>query len=230
MRNAGILTRLALSAWMVMTTAPAAQVPDNFAYTVAYFEVAPASARAAIDLLKQYREASRAEDGLDTMDLFHQIDRPGHFVFAEAWKDQTTFTAHAMAASTRQLEEKLRPLRIGPVDQRPYKSLAVGPRFTRPTGQAVYVVAHVDTIPSPGSDGPGLLRRLAEESRRDAGNLRFDVWQHTMRANHFTIVEAWQDQKALDAHAAATHTKQHRETLLPLAGSPVDERVYKAIE
>jgi quinol monooxygenase YgiN len=75
-----------------------------------------------------------------------------------------------------------------------------------------------------------LLARLAEASRQEAGNLRFDVVQHTMRANHFTVIEAWRNQQALDAHVAAAHTKQYRDTLQPMTGSPLDERVYKAID
>ena len=54
--------------------------------------------------------------------------------------------------------------------------------------------------------------------------------RHLMRANHFTIVEAWQSQSALDAHAAAAHTKQYRDTLQPMSGGPLDERLYKAVE
>ena len=81
---------------------------------------------------------------------------------------------------------------------------------------------------------PGWLRaegrRLADASRRDEGNLQFDVLQHAMRANHFTIVETWQNQKALDAHAAAEHTRQYRDALQPISGSPLDERLYKVVE
>jgi quinol monooxygenase YgiN len=51
-----------------------------------------------------------------------------------------------------------------------------------------------------------------------------------MRANHFTIVETWRDQQAFDAHVAAAHTRQYRDDVQPLTGSPLDERVYKAIE
>jgi quinol monooxygenase YgiN len=51
-----------------------------------------------------------------------------------------------------------------------------------------------------------------------------------MRANHFTVVEVWQDQKALDAHRAAAHTKEYRDTLQPVSGSPLDERWYKGVE
>jgi quinol monooxygenase YgiN len=48
--------------------------------------------------------------------------------------------------------------------------------------------------------------------------------------NHFTVIAIWQNQQALDAHDAAPHTKQYREVLQPISGSPLDERVYKAVE
>jgi quinol monooxygenase YgiN len=75
-----------------------------------------------------------------------------------------------------------------------------------------------------------MLTDLADASRREPGNVRFDVVQHTMRANHFTVVEVWRDQMALDAHVASPHTRQYRDALQPMTGSPLDERVYKAIE
>ena len=92
----------------------------------------------------------------------------------------------------------------------------------------MYVVTHVD-IGGPQPDAPGLLRNLAEASRSEAGCLRFDVIQHTMRANHFTIVEVWRTQQALDGHAAAAHTKEYRDRIQPMTGSPLDERVYRVV-
>ncbi|OLE76314.1 MAG: hypothetical protein AUG74_02925 [Bacteroidetes bacterium 13_1_20CM_4_60_6] len=115
-------------------------------------------------------------------------------------------------------------------DQRPYKTLSVASASAAADRRAVHVVAHVDTVGGGQSDAPALLTRLAEASRKEPGCLRFDVLQHAMRANHFTIVETWQTQQALDAHAAAAHTKQYREALQPMSGSPLDERVYKAVE
>jgi quinol monooxygenase YgiN len=82
---------------------------------------------------------------------------------------------------------------------------------------------------TPDQKVPPLLKRLAEMSRQDEGNIRFDVLQHTMRANHFTVIETWQTEKALDAHVAAAHTRQYRDEVQPMTGSPLDERVYKAV-
>ena len=88
----------------------------------------------------------------------------------------------------------------------------------------------VDTIGGAQGGGPDLVRKHAEASRKEAGNLRFDVLQHTMRANHFTVVEAWASRRAFEAHAAAAHTKQYREAMQPVTGSPIDERVYRSVE
>ena len=74
-----------------------------------------------------------------------------------------------------------------------------------------------------------MLKTLAEASRREADNLRFDVLQHTMRANHFQIFETWKDRKALDAHSAAAHTRKYRDDVQRFLGSPLDERLFKSI-
>jgi quinol monooxygenase YgiN len=130
----------------------------------------------------------------------------------------------------KQWQDALQPVRLSGYDQRPYKVLTVDSPRTGASPQTIFVVTHVDTIPGPQTDGPGLLKRLAEASRKEQGSVRFDVLQHTMRANHFTIIEAWQSQNPLDAHAAAAHTRQYRDTLQPMSGGPLDERLYKAVE
>jgi quinol monooxygenase YgiN len=186
----------------------------------------------AIALLKQYRDASAREDGFVSIELFEQIGRPGHFAVFEVWRDQKTFDARN-ASAQQQLRDALQPLRVSDYDQRPYKTISVddrrgGPgRGGRLEAAHVVVIAHVDVAPNPKV--AVMLSELAEASRKEAGSVRFDVVQHTMRANHFTVVEVWRDTKALDAHVAAAHTKQYRDTLQPMTGSPLDERVYRSI-
>ena len=48
-----------------------------------------------------------------------------------------------------------------------------------------------------------------------------------MRGNHFTVIETWRDQAALDAQWSR-RTPQYRDEVLPLTGSPLDERVFRA--
>ena len=179
----------------------------------------------AIALLKQYRDTSAKQDGFVSIELFEQLGRPGHFALFEVWRDQKAFDARD-AAVQKQLRDALQPIRVSDYDQRPYKTISLDDRRSgRPQGAQVVVVSHVDVAPNP--QVAVMLKDLAEASRKEPGNVRFDVVQHTMRANHFTVVEVWRDQKALDAHVASPHAKQYRDTLQPMTGSPLDERVYK---
>ena len=203
---------------------------DTAVYAVSYVEVMPSARAAMAAALKQYRDASRKEDGYVRLDLLEQIGRPAHFAVIETWKDQKAFDAHGMAVPVKQFRDALQPIRLSGYDQRPYKVLTVASASAEGNDQAIHVVAHVDTVGGPQVDAPGLLNRLAEASRKEQGCLRFDVLQNITRLNHFTLVATWQNQKALDAHDAAPHTKQYRDVVQPMSGSPVDERVYKAVE
>ena len=207
-----------------------AQAPaDTILYTVSYVDIMPSARATAVAALRQYRDTSRREDGYVRFEMLEQVGRPGHFAIVETWKDQKAFDAHEMAAHVTRLRDAIQPIRLSDYDQRPYKTLTVASGTAAGRGQEVHVVTHVDTFGGQ-ADAPGLLRRLAEASRREQGCLRFDVLQHTMRANHFTVIESWESPKALDAHAAAPHTKQYRDGLQPMSGSPLDERLYKAVE
>ena len=199
---------------------------DATVYAVTYVEVMPSSRAAATAALKQFRDASRKQEGCLRLDVFEQIGRPAHFAIIESWRDQQAFDARD--AVQKKLLDTLQPIRVSDYDQRPYKPLTVGSAAPAANSQAISVVAHADFVAAP--QAPALLKRLAEASRREEGNVRFDVVQHAMRANHFTVIETWQNQKALDAHAAAAHTRQYRDELHPVTGSPIDERVYKAVQ
>jgi quinol monooxygenase YgiN len=203
-------------------------LPATAFHAVSYVEViATAQGRAsAVSAFKGYLTGARMQDGFVRLEAFERTGRPGHFVFIETWRDQAAFDKRASAVQT-QLTDALKPIRVSDVDRRPYKTMTVAP--IAPTKRdTVYVITHVDASPTPQL--PMMLQRLAEDSRRDDGNLRFDIVQHTMRANHFTIIEAWRDRKAVDAHATAAHTRQYRDDFGPMAGSPLDERVFERVE
>ena len=203
---------------------------DAAIYVVAYFEVMPPSATEAAALLRQYSQASRTDAGLVDLEVLQQCARPDHFAIVETWQDQTAFEAHGSAAHTRAMHERLQTLRCSPYDERLHHgfALAAAPA-SRPTG-AIYAVTHADAIPPAKDDAMLLLKQLAEVSRHDDGNVRFEVLQQRSRLNHFTIVEIWRDQKALEAHVMAAHTRQFREQFQPMSGSLYDERLYMALD
>lgn len=220
-----LIAAIALSA-----TAVRAQTADTARYAVAYVEVAPSGVAQTTTAFRTYREAAGRETGLVATEFFEQIGRPGHFVVYETWRDQAAFDAHQAAASLSVLKDALQSIRVSGYDQRPYKTLTVAPPRGGAGRNAVVVVSHVDIGGGGKVDVPALLTKLAEASRAEPQCLRFDVTQHMMRANHFTVVEVWADQQALDRHAAAAHTKQYRDEVQPVSGSPLDERAYRRIE
>jgi len=94
---------------------------------------------------------------------------------------------------------------------------------------AYYVVTYVETAPGSQRQVAELIKKFGETSRNDAGNLRFETLQRIGAPYHFAILEAWNDKAAADAHAAAAHTKQFRDSLKPSQTAPYDERPHGAL-
>jgi quinol monooxygenase YgiN len=201
--------------------------PEGAVFAVGYVEAQAKQADAARAALARYRQVLERQPGCLGVDLFAQTDRLGHFAVVETWKDQAAFDVRDTAAK-RGLMEALAPIRVSDYDERPYKPLTLAPaRTAGADARNAFVVAHVDVAPN--TQAPMLLQELAAASRQEGGNLRFDVLQHAMRGNHFTVIEQWRNQEALDEHAAMPHTRAYRDALQPLTGSPLDERVYTRI-
>lgn len=94
----------------------------------------------------------------------------------------------------------------------------------------LYVVTHVDLTPNYIADGTALLQKFAADSHKDKGVVRFELLVDVGRKNHFTIVSVWENQAAFDAHLEAAHTRQLREKLQPMLGSPFDERLHYILQ
>ena len=203
--------------------------PDGPRFIVTYLEVAPASEEQALALMKTYRDATRRDDGNLKAEVLQRNARPGHFVIIEDWRDDAAWKKHRQAAHTTQLQDRLKGLRVSPYDERTHTGLTTG-RAASTSGGTALVVTHVDVIPPGQVQLREMLKTLADASRKETGNLRFDVLQG-VRQNHFTVLEAWRDQRAYETHVTAAHTKMFREELQPLAtdGAPYDERLYRVL-
>jgi quinol monooxygenase YgiN len=212
---------------VLLATSAFAQAPaDTTFYSVSYLEVKPAARANAITTLKGYRDVTHRDAANIRLEVFEQADRPGHFAIVETWKTAAAFDAKA--PQRKQLEDTMENMRVTAWDTRPYKTLTVASGTAEATPKSVYVISHVDVAPDPKI--AGLLTALATASRLEEGNIRFDVLLHTMRSNHFEVIETWQSQRALDNHAAAAHTRKYRDDLQASLGSPLDERIYRVIE
>ena len=207
------------------TPPPAIEGP---VYVATYVEVLPNAVKDGSALLKQYRDATRKDAGNQRAEVVEETNRPSRFVVLTIWADQKAFDAHGKAAHTGQFRDKLKAVHAAPYDERVGSGMAVAAKDALKSGSVV-VVTHVD-VPPPSKDTViPMLQQLAEASRKDAGNRRFEVQQQASRPNHFTVVEAWADHKAYDGHVLAAHTRQFRDKLGPMSCALYDQRLFKPV-
>jgi len=226
----------ALAMAMVSTAAPA-QAPaqdaaDPTVFIISYIEATYAGKNQVATQLKQLRDASAKDDGLIRYEVLQRVAPTNQFMALEIWKDQQAYDAHVASAHRKSFREKAAPLLLAPIDDRQGVTVSVDPlqaAKARATGSAIYVISHVDVGPPNRDKIIPALKTLAESSRKDSGNLRFDVAFQKNRTNHFKIIEVWKDQKSDEAHEVTAHAKEFRNVLTPLSGAMYDQRWYKAL-
>jgi len=197
-------------------------------YVVTYFEVAPAGSRKTTSLLRQFSATTRKEDGNAELTVLREISRPGRFAIIEAWRDKAAAEAHG--AAMKALGDKLQPLFAAPFDPRRFEPFSIAAPAKAADPGSVYVLTHVDVFPAGKEEAAGLVKQLAEDSRKDPGALRFDAILMEGRPNHFHLLEVWGDRQLREGHALADHTRQFRAKVQPLEGALYDERLYEVVK
>src|ERR1700693_1445248 len=96
--------------------------------------------------------------------------------------------------------------------------------------EPVHVITHIDLMPAGTATGVTLLKQFATATLKEKDCLRFEILQQDGRPNHLTLVATWKDKSAFDAHDSAPYTKEFREKMQPLIGSPWDERLHQIIK
>jgi quinol monooxygenase YgiN len=206
-----------------------AQAPAGTAYVVTYIEVAPSAQGEAADLLKAVAAASRKEAGNQRYDVLQRTDRDNQFAILEAWTDSKAAEAHAGGAPLKQFKDKLKPLQVSFYDERPSNGVAGASAPASVGKDAIFTITHVDVTPATKDDCIVMLKKLADDTRKEPNAVQFEAWQQNNRANHFTVVEIWKNRAAIDGHIAAASTKEFREKLGPMSGALYDERFYKSL-
>jgi quinol monooxygenase YgiN len=221
-----------LIAAAAMATAPAAMAQEpaaGAAYAVTYIEVAPSAQADVAELLKTVAVASRKESGNERYDVLQRIDRQNQFAILEAWADAKAAEGHASGGALKQFKEKLKPVQVSFYDERPSNGISVAPASAAVGGDAVYSITHVDVTPPSKDACIAMLKKFADDTRKESDILRFEAWQQNNRGNHFTVTEIWKSRAAIDTHIAAAATREFREKLGPMSGALYDERFYKSL-
>jgi quinol monooxygenase YgiN len=193
-------------------------------YIATYVDIQPNHTAQAIPSLTQYAKSGSIE-------IFQEAFRQNRFVIIETWQDDAAFQEHESDGRTTQYRTDLKAIHNSPNDQRVHQSFSVGSGGSESNAGTLVVITHVDVPPPRREETEILLRRLAEQSRMDAGAVRYDVYQQNApRTNHFTVFAVWKDERAFASHELQSHTREFRESLGPMLGAPYDERFYRRVE
>lgn len=220
------LTAAALALAAANVTTVNAQQQD-LVFAVTYIEVTPSSTTTAIGLLRDQANASRAEAGNLRYQILQRMGRPNHFAILEAWSSQAARDRSTAAAHTKTFRSGLDPLLDGPYDERPSTPI-MGTTGAGGEGD-VYVLTHVDIIPTALEEGMALVEALVNASRQEPGAVDIGIMAQDNRHNHLTLFEVWSSAEDRIAHASAEHTRQFRNGLLTRSGALYDERLYRRL-
>ena len=182
---------------MTALGASAAQAQATF-YTVTYVEASPKDTRQATALLKSYVAAGKKDDGNVSFELVKGI-RPADLVRRGRRVEGPEGVRDPRRRRAQQGHERKDQDACRGAERHPPAHRACRSRRRKSGKAGVCAVTHVDVIPPQRENGTAAVKQLAEDSRKHAGNIRFDVLVQTNRPNHFTVVECWKDRKAFDA-------------------------------
>jgi quinol monooxygenase YgiN len=201
-------------------------------YAVTYLDVSTDWILQGSGLLKQFRDLSRKQDGNLEFSVMQETDRPNRFVIVEGWKDQAAFAAHGKSADTALFNFTLEAIRNSPPDQHVLQAFAPSPVRTAPASGEIHMVEHLDYQPPFGATAEPLVKTFADASQKEAGVVRYDVYQEPPpHANHYSVVATWTNANAYDAHEQAAHTKAFRAaTVMPGHANLYDQRWYKMLD
>ena len=68
-----------------------------------------------------------------------------------------------------------------------------------------YVLARITVKPEAADTARGILVELVTHSRKEAGCVRYELFQQADHPHVFQTVEQWTDQAAADAHMTTPH-------------------------
>ena len=72
---------------------------------------------------------------------------------------------------------------------------------------SVRLVISIDAEPGKGNELFQAMKARSADSRKDAGCLQFEVFQSADNPDHLALLEHWESQAALDAHAKLNQSR-----------------------
>ncbi|MBV8926961.1 MAG: antibiotic biosynthesis monooxygenase [Bradyrhizobium sp.] len=219
-----------VAAFAAMALGPSARSEDadQAVYAVAYIEILPGREKQGRRLLLDHVADARRAAGAIAFDALVRDGYPDQFALLEQWQSQKARDEYASSASVQDFRAALGKIESAALDERIHGELFVESEKPAPLPPVV-VMTHIDVIPPALEAARRRIGQLVDGVRHGNANLRYDVLVQTNRQNHMTLIEGWKSQADKNAQRAAAETVSFRHDLLPMSGSPYDERTYRPL-
>jgi quinol monooxygenase YgiN len=96
-----------------------------------------------------------------------------------------------------------------------------------PVNSPVYAVTYFEVAPASAGQVASLARQHADATRKENGNVGYEIFAEIGRPNRLAILEAWKDKGASDAHGAASSSAAFHDKLQPFLISGTGARVLR---
>ncbi len=93
----------------------------------------------------------------------------------------------------------------------------------------IALFASLTAHPAHRADLEQALRQMVADSRREPGNLRYDLFVRGADATTFDLFELYVDEAAVAAHRASVHYQAFRQQIGDWLAAPVDVRSSQAL-
>ncbi|MDL2286591.1 antibiotic biosynthesis monooxygenase [Desulfococcaceae bacterium OttesenSCG-928-F15] len=70
---------------------------------------------------------------------------------------------------------------------------------------SIQIVAHIELKPGFREELMPVLKTLVEESRKEEGNIAYDLYENLKKPDKFVMIETWASREAIDAHSKMPH-------------------------
>jgi quinol monooxygenase YgiN len=92
----------------------------------------------------------------------------------------------------------------------------------------------VQFVPAEGkaAEVEQVLRRMVEATRKEPGNVMYDLYQSTSPEGHpqFNLLERYSDDAANEAHRASDHFRQYRIDIASLLAAPISVTLLSPVD
>jgi quinol monooxygenase YgiN len=102
-------------------------------------------------------------------------------------------------------------------------------RLQEGNAMPVRLVISIAAAPGNGAELAEAMKSRCEVSAKDAGCLQFEVFRSALNPDRLTLLELWQDQAALDAHAKLQAGRPPLPDGLRLGGGEREDYTYNRV-